>query len=92
MQLDIASTFRDPTDWANWPQPTQAWAVRLSLHHRWLELGSEPGGLRLRGEKMLNALSGLFVFTVPTAARPEIGSPGKTHTVPDWGLQSLCMA
>ena len=63
-QLHLNATFANPTDFENWHPHLRQWAIRLGLHHRWKDLAHVPGGVQLRAENMLNALSGFFSLAV----------------------------
>ena len=63
-QQKLDYTFTNPTDFENWHPHLRQWAMRMGLHLRWTDLAHVPGGVRLRAENMLNALSGFMMLTV----------------------------
>ena len=63
-QQKLDYTYTNPTDFENWHPHLGQWAMRMGLHLRWNDLAHVPGGVQLRAENMLNALSGFMMLTV----------------------------
>ena len=88
-QLQLSHAFENPTDFQNWPEPLKQWAIRFGLHLRWLDLVDQPGGLRLRGLLMLNALAGCLELHQPGAEFDVLAKPAVAefyaHKVPALG-------